>query len=471
LRLFSAMIGDIFRHQYSLLPANLVAIVLLGHSLSNTIATKWAVMNRQIRSITLEVVKHLNLGEIVWDAKVVGFGVRRQKSEARTYVVKTRIGGQQRWFTIGRHGSPWTPENARREALRILSGVADGQNLVAIRDRDKAAMKMAELCDLYFREAEDGKILTKFGEPKKPSTISTDRGRIERHIKPLLGKNRVNDVTTRDVKRFMHDVAIGKSAADVKTGLRGRAIVKGGRGTATRTVGLLGGIFSYAVDNGMRSDSTNPVHGVKRFPDKKEERFLTPAEFGKLGEVMICAEDDGESTYGLAGIRILMLTGCRKSEILTLKWEHVDFENGCLRLPDSKTGKKVIMLGAPTLDILTSLPRIRNNPYVLPGKKAGQHLVGLPKIWGRIKTRAGLKWATLHVLRHSFARYGAGAGLGLPIIGRLLGHKDASTTARYAKVDLDPAKTAANRISSGINAALSRDAEGAEIVPMPKRGA
>ena len=142
-----------------------------------------------------------------------------------------------------------------------------------------------------------------------------------------------------------------------------------------------------------------------------------------------------------------------------------------VRLPDSKTGKKVIMLGAATLDILTSLPRIRNNPYILPGKKTGQHLVGLPQIWGRIKTRAGLKWATLHVLRHSFASYGAGAGLGLPIIGRLLGHKDASTTARYAKVDLDPAKTAANRISRGINAALSRDAEGAEIVPMPKRGA
>lgn len=419
---------------------------------------------KQTRAITIEVVKAINPGEIIWDTKVVGFAVRRQKSEARTYVVKTRINNQQRWFTIGRHGSPWTPEKARREAQRILGSVAEGQDLTSIRDENKAAMTMGALCDLYLREVEAGKILTKFGEPKKASTISTDHGRIERHIKPLLRKRLVKDITTQDVKRFMNDVAAGKTAADVKTGLRGRAIVEGGRGTATRTVGLLGGIFSYAIDNGMRPDETNPVHGVKRFPDKKEERFLTPIEFGKLGEAMNSAEDDGESIYGIAGIRLLMLTGCRKSEILTLEWSHVDFENTCLRLPDSKTGEKVVMLGAPALDILSTLPRIKNNPFVLPGGKVRQHLVGLPKIWGRIKAKAGLEWATLHILRHSFASYGAGAGLGLPIIGRLLGHKDASTTARYAKVGLDPARAAVNRISSDIDAALNRSNDSASVV-------
>jgi integrase len=424
---------------------------------------------KQTRAITIEVVKAINPGEIIWDSKVIGFAVRRQKSDARTYVVKTRVNNQQRWFTIGRHGSPWTPEKARREAQRILGSVADGQDLSSIRDENKVAVTMGSLCDLYLREAEAGKILTKFGEPKKTSTISTDRGRIQRHIKPLLGKKLVKDITAQDVKRFMHDVAVGKTAADIKTGLRGRAIVEGGRGTATRTIGLLGGIFSYAIDNGMRPDEINPVHGVKRFPDGKEERFLTLVEFGKLGEAMNSAEDDGESIYGLAGIRLLMLTGCRKSEILTLKWDHVDFENTCLRLPDSKTGEKVIMVGAPTLDVLSSLPRIKNNPYVLPGKKARQHLVGLPKVWGRIKAKAGLEWATLHILRHSFASYGAGAGLGLPIIGRLLGHKDAGTTARYAKVGLDPAKLAVDRISGGIDAALNRKTEGAEIISLSEQ--
>ena len=424
-------------------------------------------MTSRTRTITLEVIKRLAPGEIVWDAKVVGFGVRRQKSEARTYIVKTRVNSQQRWFSIGRHGAPWTPDTARKEALRILGDVADGQDLAAIRDENKEALTVSQLCDLYLREAEGGKILTKFGVPKKASTIATDRGRIERHIKPLLGKKQAKDVMPQDVKRFLHDVATGKTAADVKTGPRGRAIVKGGRGTPTRTVGLLGGIFSYAVDKGMRLD--NPTHGVKRFPDKKEERYLTPAELRKLGDAIAEAEAEGESVYGVAGIRLLIFSGCRKSEILTLKWEEVDFENGCLRLPDSKTGEKVVMLGAPALDILNSLPRIQKNPYVLPGKNKGQHLVGLPQVWARIKKRAGLNWATLHILRHSFASYGAGSGLGLPIIGKLLGHKDSATTARYAKVDLDPAKAAAERISEGIAAALGNGSVGAEVLPIRKR--
>ena len=418
------------------------------------------------RRITKRLVDDLKPGGILWDAETAGFAVRCQR-KAKVYVLKTRIHGQQRWFSIGRHGSPWTVETARNEARRLLGNVAAGKDPASARDADKAALTVAHLCDLYLQEAEHGKILTKFGEPKKPSTIATDRGRLERHVKPLLGKRRVRDVTTQDVKRFMHDVAVGKTATDVKTGPRGRAIVEGGRGTATRTVGLLGGIFSHALDNGMRPDGTNPVHGVKRYPDKKEERFLTPAEFGKIGEAMTEAEDEGESTYGLAGIRLLMLSGCRKSEILTLKWEHVDFENGCLRLPYSKSGEKVVMLGAPALDILSALPRFAKNPFVLPGKNPGHHFVGLPKVWDRIKKRAGLEWVTLHVLRHSFASHGAGAGLGLPIIGRLLGHKDASTTARYAKVGTDPAKNAADRISSGIAAAMRGD--GGEVVPMPTR--
>ena len=424
-------------------------------------------MASRTRTITLEVIKRLAPGEIVWDAKVVGFGVRRQKSEARTYLVKTRVNSRQRWFSIGRHGAPWTPDTARKEALRILGVVAEGQDLAAIRDENKVALTVTQLCTLYLQEANSGKILTKFGMPKKASTIVSDLGRIERHIKPLLGKKRVKDVTPHDVKRFMHDVATGKTATDVKTGLRGRAIVKGGRGAATRTVGLLGGIFSYAVDKGMRLD--NPTHGVKRFPDKKEERYLTPVDFRKLGEAMAEAASDGENVYGLAGIRLLIFTGCRKSEILTLKWEEVDFENCCLRLPDSKTGKKVVMLGAPALDILSSLPRIQKNPYVLPGKKKGQHLVGLPKVWERIRKSADLDWATLHVLRHSFASYGAASGLGLPIIGKLLGHKDAATTARYAKVDLDPAKAAAERISEGIAASLGNGGVSAKVVPLRGR--
>lgn len=410
------------------------------------------------RTVTLDAVKRMGPNEFLWDAKIPGFGVRRQKSEARTYLIKTRISGRQRWFTIGRHGAPWTPETARKEALRILGEIAAGGDLASDRDDLKKSLTVAELCERYIEDAEMGRTLTKFGNPKKQSTIATDRGRIARHIVPLLGQKRLDDVTQMDIKRFMQDVATGKTAVDEKTGHFGRAIVKGGRGTASRTVGLLGGIFSYAIDHGWMK--ANPAHGVKRFPDKKEERFLTLADFGKLGDALQEAEASHDNFYGLAAIRLLMLTGCRKSEILTLRWEDVDFENCCLRLPDSKTGEKVVILGAPALGVLTSLPRLQGNPYVLPGKNEGQHLVGLPQVWRRVRERAGLEWATLHILRHSFASFGAGTGLGLPIIGKLLGHKDVATTARYAKIDADPARAAALRISLGIAAAMGEGIQG-----------
>ena len=160
--------------------------------------------------------------------------------------------------------------------------------------------------------------------------------------------------------------------------------------------------------------------------------------------------------FALAAIKLLLLTGCRKLEILTLQWNAVDFANSFLRLADSKTGKKDVPLGLPAIELLESLPRLEGNLYVIPGTKPGGHFVGLPKIWNRLRNQAELDWATLHILRHSFASMGASAGLGLPIIGRILGHRDASTTQRYAKVSADPAKAAVDWISGAIAAALER---------------
>lgn len=403
------------------------------------------------RTITADAVRRIAPGEIIWDNRVQGFGVRRQASDACTYLVKTRARGKSRWFTIGRHGAPWTPDTARKEALRILGDIARGEDLVAVRNQSKATVTVSELCDTYLAAAVSGQLRTKFGAAKKPSTIATDRGRIERHIKPLLGTMSVRDVTSADVRRFLADVASGKTAADVRTKRYGRAIVEGGAGTATRTVGLLGGIFSYACENGYRADGDNPVHGVKRYPDRREDRFLTEAELGRLGAALAAAEADGENPTAIAGIRLLMLTGCRKSEILHLRWDEVDLENSCLRLADSKTGEKTIYLGQPAVDLLAALPRTAGNPHVLPGKKPGSHLVGLPKVWSRVRARAALQWATLHILRHSFASLAASRGLGLPIIGKLLGHRDPSTTARYAKVAREPATLAAQSVASHLN--------------------
>jgi integrase len=393
-------------------------------------------------------------------------------------------GSPVRRYTIGNHGD-FTPDKARDEAEKLRGDIRKGVDpglakRTAIAER-RAAITVKQLCDQYLENP----------PPKKASTLAVDRGRVVRHIVPLLGSKVVREVTTGDVRRFLAAVAAGKTRADVKTGKRGRAIVEGGKGTATRTVGLLGGIFSFAVSEGYRPD--NPVRGVKRYPGKNTERFLCVVELKRLGETLSASEkawaahvratdewlaagkqgpepkaaEEAENPVALTAIRLLVLTGCRKSEILALKWEHVDIAWSCLRLPDSKTGAKVVPLGAPALALLTELSQTEGNPYVLPGTIAGRHFVGLPRVWERLRKRAELPGVRLHDLRHSFASAGAAAGDSLLVIGKLLGHHDAKTTARYAHLADDPLKAAADRISTQIAAAMATEG-GADVVPLKR---
>ncbi len=220
---------------------------------------------------------------------MVGFGARRQRSNAVAYVLLYRTTeGRQRWYTIGRHGSPWTPETARSEARRLLGLVAAGADPATVKHAKRKAATVAELCDLYLSDAEAGRFLTRRKAPKKSSTLALDRGRIERHIKPLLGQHKVSAVTREDVETFMHAVASGKTAGNTKTRKRGLARVRGGKAAASRAVGLLGGIFTYAVRHRMRTD--NPVHGVARFADEKRERRLDDEEFKKLGRAVLVSD-------------------------------------------------------------------------------------------------------------------------------------------------------------------------------------
>lgn len=387
----------------------------------------------------------------LWDDEIPGFGLRVLPSGRKSYLIQYRMAGRTRRVVIGPHGV-LTPETARREARKLLGRVAGGENVAEKKAEDRHAMTVGALCDLYLAEG--------LGT-KKASTAYVDRGRIERHIKPLLGKKQAREIARIDVQRFMQAVADGKTAKNVKTGPHGRAIVRGGRGTATRTVGLLGAIFTFAVNHGVRPD--NPVHGVKRFPDRKGERFLSAAEMARLGEALTAAEAEGENPLGIAAIRLLILTGARKSEILTARWEYVDQDSGYLRLPDSKTGAKLIPLSAPALEILSKLLRIAGNPYILPGlikaaddqEQEPRHFVGLPDVWYRVRARAGLTDVRLHDLRHSFASVAVGSGHSLPIIGKLLGHKHAATTQRYAHLSDDPVRAAADKIANAISSAMN----------------
>ena len=395
----------------------------------------------------------------LWDSDIRGFGLRVSPSGAKSYYLKyvSPVDGDQVWHRIA--GYPdFTPGQARRKAEKLRGDIADGICPAAARRAEKKAETVSQLCDQYLEHGT---------ATKKPSTIATDKGRIERHIKPLLGRKRVKDVTANDVRRFMKAVAEGKTAVDEKTGPHGRARVVGGRGTATRTVGLLGGIFSFAVAEEIRSD--NPVYGVKRFPDQKGKRYLSASELKRLGTALSDAEAEGENPQAITALRLLVLTGCRKSEILKLRWDEVDMGASCLRLSDSKTGEKTIPVGAAVLEVLSNAPRIKDNPYVLPGAKEKAHLVGLPKFWNRIRDKAGFEDVRLHDLRHSFASVGAGAGLGLQIVGMLLGHRDPKTTARYSHIADSPAKVAADRISGSIASAMKGETEGAEVVELSHR--
>lgn len=388
----------------------------------------------------------------LWDSDLKGFGIKIAKGGRKSYVCKYRVGNGRtaptRRMTIGAHGSPWTVDQARSEARKLLGRAANGEDPAKEKQDEKKQITVAQLCDLYL---ENG-----IGT-KKASTIATDRGRIERHIKPLLDKKKVLEVTRADIKRFLQDVANGKTSIDQKTGLRGRAIVRGGKGTATRTVGLLGGIFSYAFDLGLIE--TNPVRGVKRFADKKGHRYLSQQELVALGQALANGEERGLNPQALNILKLLIFTGARKGEIETLRWDAVDFQGGYLRLADSKTGQKAIPLNAGALEILSNLARLEGSPFVFPAHRSEGHYEGTPKVWRIVREMAGLNDVRLHDLRHSFASIAVSGGASLPIIGALLGHNDSATTHRYAHLHDDPLKAATEAVGGKIAAAMGRERE------------
>jgi integrase len=419
-----------------------------------------ATANRTQR-LSKRVVDALKPGGLVWDADVTGFAVRCQQ-KAKVYVLKYRIAGRQRWYSIGKHGSPWTPEAARTEAKRLLGLVADGKDPAEVRENVAKDITVSELCDIYMAEA-PFIILPRKGRPKKESSLAIDKSNIERHVKKLLGTKRVRTLTRNDIERFQQDVAAGKTAVDEKTGPRGRARVTGGKGTAARATALLGGIFTFAVKRDYRTD--NPVKGVDLFKSEPRTRFLSADEMARLGDALAEAEGNGTSKTVIAAIRLLILTGCRKSEILGLRWEWIDFEGSCLRLPETKSGAKVIPIGAPALELLAALPRIEGNQHVLPGEKADGHLIGLPKAWAKIKKQAGLDDVRLHDLRHSFATVAVAGGDSLYLVGKVLGHRESRSTEVYAHAQQNPLLAVADRAATKIVAAMkAKPKKGAEVV-------
>ena len=381
--------------------------------------------------VGLREVRNLQLNQIVWDTAVPGFGARRQRSDAVSYVLFYRNReGRQRWFTIGRHGAPWTPDTAREEAKRLLGEVANKADPASEKRSKRNAKTVAELCDLYLADANAGRLLTRRVQ-KKSSTLAIDAGRIERHIKPLLGRRTVSEVTRDDVEAFMQDVAAGKTAAKVKSNKkRGLARVRGGRGAANRAVGLLGAIFTYAVRARLRSD--NPVHGVMRPPDGRRDRRLAEDEYLRLGSALKAASATEVWPAATAAARFLILTGWRSGEALSLRWDDIDLPRRTAKLRDTKTGVSFRPLSHAACDVLAAAER--SGVLVFPATRGGAEVVlsGFKKLFKKILKFASLPVdITPHTLRHSFISVAADLGLSEPTIASLVGHKGRSVTSRY----------------------------------------
>lgn len=337
--------------------------------------------------------------------------------------------GNRRRMTIGRHGA-LTTEQARKLAIETMGGIVlQKDDPLLERKTRRTTLTMAELCDSYLIAANKGLIIGRSGKPKKASTLDTDAGRIERHIKPLLGKKLVVDLKRSDIAKFIRDVTVGKTALQAKSSkLRGLTIVAGGAGTATRTTGLLSGILSYAVSEGIIEH--NPAHGVKRPADGKRDRRLTSDEFRALGKVL--SESDYMPWQAIVGIKLLIFTGCRLGEIVKLTWGEVAIEEKMLRLGDSKTGASVRPLGKPALNLLVSIKPDSATGYVLPGVREPEKPYGsLDGAIDKVMKSAGVDGVTAHTLRHSFASVAADLDFSDSTIGAMLGHSGSGITSRY----------------------------------------
>ncbi|HYG91827.1 MAG TPA: site-specific integrase [Azospirillum sp.] len=370
----------------------------------------------------------------LWDDQLPGFGVKVLPTGQRRYIVKYRAGAggrtaQQRWLTLGTHGAI-TADQARALATQALAAVARGEDPQAGKFTARTAPTIADLWARYE---------TDHLPRKKPLSQRDDRQKWRDIIGPRLARRKVDDITRDDIVRLHHHLAETPYQAN-------------------RALALLSKLLNLAELWGMRPDNTNPCRHVKKFPELHRERYLASDELARLGEALrqgLAAQT--ETPYMVAAIQLLLLTGARLNEILTAQWTWVDWDRRIIRLPDSKTGRKPLFLSEPAMDVLRglqALPTSKESPFIIRGRSKDQPLTNLAKPWKRICERASLTNVRLHDLRHTAASVGIAQGMSLPVVGRLLGHTQASTTNRYAHVDIDPALAAANLIGSAIHSAM-----------------
>ena len=363
----------------------------------------------------------------LWDEGIPGFGVRVMPSGRKSFVVQFRAGRRARRMSLG-PSTVLTCDQARTRAITIIAAVKNGEDPAADRAAKRNAATVNDLADRFDKEHISVRL--------KASTAKEYRGNLKRFILPALGRLAVPEITRADVAKFHHDL---------------RHIPY----QANRCLEVVSKMFGLAEMWGLRPDGSNPRKHIRKYPEEKRERFLSAAELRRIGEVLREMESENiELSSAILAARLLILTGCRLGEIMTQKWDYVDFDERALRLPDSKTGKKVVHVGAPAVEYLHSAHHIDGNPWVITGTLPGKPLSDLQPFWQRVRARAGVKDVRIHDLRHTFASAAVASGQGLPMIGKLLGHTQVQTTARYAHLAAEPVRMAADAVAQNLRQSL-----------------
>ncbi|MDE0147834.1 MAG: tyrosine-type recombinase/integrase [Rhodospirillaceae bacterium] len=390
-----------------------------------------AVRQKTLSNRTVAALK-VERDTVFWDRDLPGFGVRVYPSGGKVYVAQARERTGKKLpkrVTVGRH-DVLNADEARQRAALIIARIRAGEEPLPLplAARANGGPTVADLTARYLDEHVEVRL--------KPGTQVRVKGVLRNHILPALGR-----LPVAAVERS-HVVALQQT-------LSGHPV------TANKAVKVLSHMFRLGAGWGLAPEGSNPCRSVEQFPERRRERFLTDAEFARLGRVLDDSIEGGRgSPAAVAAIRLLMLTGCRKSEILALRWPDVDLDAGELHLADAKSGPRAVQLPPTAARLLEALPRRKDSPWVFPGNGRDGHYSaeGLDRVWQTVRARAGLGDVRLHDLRHSFASRALALGETLPVIGKLLGHSDIETTARYAHLARDSVHEAADRIAESIAA-------------------
>ena len=429
-------------------------------------------MKTKLSKTVADVAEPKSARYAIWDCELTGFALRVTPAGAKSWAVKYRVGeggrtAAVRWYTIGTY--PETSATDARKAAEIaLARVRLGEDPSGERIMKRAEMTVAQAIDFYEQEGCFVQRGIRQGEPMKPMTKDYTLARLRHHVVRLLGKRRITELDEGDITTFVRDVSAGKTArdewvVDPETGKRKRVIVRGGEGAARKVVRDLSAVYSFLKTHKRKTRVThNPVEDASvRKTDNKRTRFLSIEEVKRLGEALNALEAQGVNAKAVNIARLWALSGCRRNEIAGLKWPEVDFDRGLLVFDDTKTGRSVRPLGAAAIALLEALKPEEAEGYVFPAERGEGFYQGTKTVWQAAIKKAALPGVTPHVLRHTLGSAAASAGEALLMVGSLLGHTNARSTAIYAHISHDPARLAADRVTGPLAEALGR--------PLPKQ--